>query len=157
MTMQPEDLTKRQKQRWILTAFFLLSGLLTATFSSRIPDLQHELRLDNRSLGNVLFAIPVGLVTGLMLAGRLVARFGPRQITRAGCISLSIALLLISLAATSLQFVLALFLFGACRTIFNLSINTSAVDLQKQYERPIVSRFTVSGVWPAWLQRASAL
>ncbi len=143
--MQPEDLLKRRQQRWILTVFFLLSGLLTASFSSRIPDLQHKLQLDNRSLGNVLFAIPVGLVAGLLLAGRLVARYGTRPMMRAGCVLLSLSLLLISVAATSLQLVPALFLFGACRTIFNLSINTGAVDLQKRYETPIVSRF--HGIW----------
>jgi predicted MFS family arabinose efflux permease len=143
--MQTEDFVQRRKQRWILTFFFLLSGLLTASFSSRIPDIQHKLQLDNRSLGNVLFAIPVGLVTGLMLAGRLVARYGIRQMTRAGSILLALVLTGIAFASTPVQLVLALFLFGMCRTIFNLSINTGAVELQKQYEQPIVSRF--HGIW----------
>ena len=143
--MQTEDLVQRKKQRWLLTAFFLLSGLLTASFSSRIPDLQHKLQLDNRSLGYVLFAIPVGLVTGLAIAGRLVARYGTRNVMRAGCILLAVVLSGIALASNIVLLVMALFLFGMCRTIFNLSINTGAVELQKKYETPIVSRF--HGIW----------
>ena len=134
-----------QKQRWRLTAFFLLSGLLTASFSSRIPDIQQRLHLDNRDLGSVLFAIPVGLVIGLLLAGRLVARYGTKLIMRAGCISLAMVLMLIAFSSTATQLVMALLLFGTCRTIFNLSINTGAVELQKQYPQPIVSRF--HGIW----------
>lgn len=143
--MQTEDLVQRRKQRWLLTTFFLLSGLLTASFSSRIPDIQQKLHLDNRALGYVLFAIPLGLITGLVMAGRIVARYGTRNVMRAGCILLSIVLIGIALSPTVLLLVLALFLFGMSRTIFNLSINTGAVELQKQYEQPIVSRF--HGIW----------
>ena len=143
--MHSEDTSPRRKQRWLLTTFFLLSGLLTASFSSRIPDIQHKLQLDNRALGYVLFAIPVGLITGLLLAGRIVARYGTRNVMRAGCILLAVVLTGIGLSPSPLFLVLTLFLFGASRTIFNLSINTGAVDLQKQYDRPIVSRF--HGIW----------
>ncbi len=143
--MLQDDLVRRRKQRWILIAFFFLSGLITASWSSRIPDIQQKLQLNNRSLGNVLFAIPVGLVTGLLLASRLVARYGTKRIMRAGCIIISVALTLTAFTTNSLQLVFALFLLGMSRTIFNLSINTGAVELQKQYEQPIVSGF--HGIW----------
>lgn len=143
--MQTEDLVKRRRQRWILTAFFLLSGLITASWSSRIPDIQHKLQLDNRSLGTVLFAVPAGLVIGMLLAGRLVARWGTRPVMRTGCIVLAIVLTGIAFTTTTLQLMAVLFLLGLTRTIFNLSINTGAVELQKSYEQPIVSRF--HGIW----------
>lgn len=143
--MQTEDLQQRRKERWLLTTFFLLSGLLTASFSSRIPDIQHKLQLNNRELGYVLFAIPLGLIAGLVIAGRIVARYGTRNVMRAGCILLSVVLTGIALSSTIWLLVVMLFLFGASRTIFNLSVNTGAVELQKQYEGPIVSRF--HGIW----------
>ena len=93
----------------------------------------------------MLFAIPVGLITGLLLAGRIVARYGTRNVTRAGCMLLSLVLTGIALSSTVWLLVVSLFFFGASRTIFNLSINTGAVELQKQYDRPIVSRF--HGIW----------
>lgn len=125
--------------------FFFLSGLITATWASRIPDIQQKLSLNNRELGNVLFAIPVGLVAGLLLAGRLVARYGTRRIMLLGCLLLAVVLTLIALSGMTWQLVLSLFLLGFFRTVFNLSINTGAVDLQKQYKQPIVSSF--HGIW----------
>jgi MFS family permease len=143
--MVQEDRLRRRRERLMLVVFFFLSGLITATWASRIPDIQQKLNLNNRELGNVLFAIPVGLVTGLLLAGRLIARYGTKRIMLIGCLLLALMLTLIALSGTAWQLVLSLFFLGFFRTVFNLSINTGAVELQKQYERPIVSSF--HGIW----------
>lgn len=143
--MPPEEPLQRKKERRILVVFFFLSGLITASWASRIPDIQQDLGLNNRELGNVLFAIPVGLVGGLLLAGRLVARYGTGRIMSLGSLLLAVMLTLIALSGEPWQLVLSLFFLGFFRTVFNLSINTGAVELQKQYEQPIVSGF--HGVW----------
>lgn len=143
--MPREEPFQRKKERRILVVFFFLSGLVTASLASRIPDIQQGLRLNNRELGNVLFAIPVGLVAGLLLAGRLVARYGTGRVMSVGSLLLAVMLTFIALSATAWQLVLSLFFLGFFRTVFNLSINTGAVELQKQYEQPIVSGF--HGVW----------
>lgn len=143
--MQTEDLVQRKKRRWRLLLFFFLSGFLTASWSSRIPEIQEALHLDNQHLGTVLSAIPVGLVIGMLLAGRIVARYGPRWVMLVTCIGTALALFLTAITSASLQLMMALFLFGIGRTVFNLAVNTSAVDLQKQYDKPILSTF--HGVW----------
>ncbi|NTS43611.1 MFS transporter [Flavisolibacter sp. BT320] len=143
--MLQQDRYERKKERLILVVFFILSGLITATWASRIPDIQQGLGLNNRELGNVLFAIPVGLVTGLLLAGRLIARYGTRRIMLLGCLLLAAMLTLIAVSGTVWQLVASLFFLGFFRTVFNLSINTGAVELQKRYANPIVSSF--HGLW----------
>lgn len=143
--MPPDEPLQLKKERRILVVFFFLSGLITASWASRIPDIQQDLGLNNRELGNVLFAIPVGLVGGLLLAGRMVARYGTGRIMSLGSLLLAVMLTLIALSGKPWQLVLSLFFLGFFRTVFNLSINTGAVELQKQYEQPIVSGF--HGVW----------
>lgn len=143
--MQVQEAEGRTKQRWIIATFFFLSGIQAASWSSRIPDIQHKLSLDNKGLGTVLFALPVGLVIGMMLGGRLVAHYGTKRIMLLTCLMTALALLTTSLTSTSFQLMLALFAMGMSRTIYNLSINTSAVELQKKYEKPIVSSF--HGIW----------
>jgi MFS family permease len=143
--MLQEENRRRKTQRRTLIVFFFLSGLITATWASRIPGMQQKLGLNNRELGHVLFAIPVGLVTGLILAGRLVSRYGTARVMLVGCLLLASVLASTAFSANSGQLMLALFAFGFFRTVFNLSINTGAVDLQKQYQRPIVSGF--HGIW----------
>ncbi|RYZ61126.1 MAG: MFS transporter, partial [Chitinophagaceae bacterium] len=143
--MLQQDCYERRKERRILAIFFILSGLITATWASRIPDIQEGLGLNNRELGNVLFAIPLGLVAGLLFAGRLIARYGTWRIMLLGCLLLAAMLTLIALSGTVWQLVASLFLLGFFRTVFNLSINTGAVELQKRYANPIVSSF--HGLW----------
>lgn len=137
--------TSRQKQRWQLVAFFFYSGVFAATWSSRIPDIQRNLSLNNAQLGTVLFAVPVGLVAGLSVAGWLVASFGTRRIMFWSCLSCAAFLSLAGLASSSILLMAALFFVGLSRTVLNLAANTSALELQKRYERPILSTF--HGIW----------
>lgn len=139
------ELVQRRRQRWVIALFFFLAGLLTASWSSRIPEIQHKLRLDNAALGMVLFGIPLGLVIGLLLAGRLVAHHGAKRMMLMAAITGSVVLVSTTLATTAWQLMIALFFMGMTRTLFNLSINTGAIELQKQYTRPILSSF--HGVW----------
>jgi len=129
----------------VVALFFFLAGCLTASWSSRIPEIQHKLQLDNAAFGVVLFGIPAGLTIGLLLAGRLVAHYGARSVMFIAAITGSVVLVLTSYAVTAWQLMVALFFMGMTRTFFNLSINTGAVELQKEYTRPILSTF--HGIW----------
>lgn len=135
----------RKKQRWIIVAYFFFSGILTATWSSRIPDVQHRLGLSNAALGTVLFAIPVGLVAGLAVASWLVATFGARRVMRWSCWLCALFLVLVGFSPTTFLVMLSLFWMGVARTVFNLAANTGAIEVQQLYDRPILSTF--HGIW----------
>lgn len=107
--------------------------------------MQHKLGLNNAELGTVLFSIPVGLLTGLALAGWLVTSFGMRRVLLVTALVCALLLSLSGWANERLQLMVVLFLLGMARTIYNLAANTGAVELQKQYDRSIISRF--HGVW----------
>jgi MFS family permease len=135
----------RRKQRWIIIAFFFFSGILAATWTSRIPDIQHKLALSNAALGTVLFSIPVGLVAGLSVASWLVATFGAKKVMISSCVCGAAALALAGFSSSQFLLMPALFFFGVCRTVLNLSSNAGAIDVQQLYDRPIISGF--HGVW----------
>jgi len=135
----------RRKQRWIIIAFFFFSGILAATWTSRIPDIQQKLALNNAALGTVLFTIPVGLIAGLSVASWLVATFGAKKIMVGSCVCCALALAAAGFSATRFLLMPALFFFGASRTVLNLSSNAGAIDVQQFYDRPIISGF--HGIW----------
>ena len=58
----------REKLRWITLNFFFLSGLITATWAARIPDVQKSMGVNDAQWGLMLFAMPAGLVTGLPIS-----------------------------------------------------------------------------------------
>lgn len=138
-------LAGRKMQRWFITIYFFFSGILTATWSSRIPDIQQKLQLNNAALGTVLFAIPVGLVTGLSFSSWAVASFGARKMMQLSCLLAALFLALCGLVETTFLLMLILFFVGLSRTLLNLAANTSALEVQQLYDRPIIASF--HGVW----------
>ena len=135
----------RKKERWITIVFFFISGILTATWASRIPDVQRGLGLNNAAWGGVLFIIPIGLITGLSFSSWLIARYGTRRIMVISCCGTALMLCGAGAARNSVQLMATLFAMGGLRTILNISMNTHSVLLQKHYDRPIVSTF--HGIW----------
>lgn len=134
-----------RRERWISTLFFFISGIISASWSSRIPEVQQHLRLNDAQWGRVLFALPAGLVLGLPVSSYLVARFGYRNVLMAASILFPVTLLLLSLCDTSVQLTMALFCFGFIRNLFTIANNTASIDIQKHYNRPIIA--TMHGIW----------
>jgi fucose permease len=139
------DVEDKNNRRWKIAVFFFVSGILSATWSSRIPSIQNELNLTNAALGNVLFAIPAGLIVGLSVAGWLVASFGTKKILLLGTLLVALLLVLTAVISNVISLIIVLFFTGFTRTIFNLSANTAAVDLQQAFTEPILATF--HGIW----------
>ena len=136
---------RRKKLRWRVAGFFFLSGIITATWNSRIPDVQDHLQLGNAAWGVVLAALPVGLMIGLPVASWLVARFGTSAVTTTTTIIACLSLALLGVASERLSIMIVLFFIGFNRTIMNIAINTSAVEVQQLYHEPVISVF--HGLW----------
>jgi MFS family permease len=128
-----------------VSVFFFIAGFVFASWASRIPDIKNALHLSDAGLGSVLLALPAGLITGLPLSGFLVSRYGSKKIMIAGAILYPAVLLLLGLAASPFQLVAALFLFGFCGNLLNISVNTQAVGVEAIYGRSIMASF--HGLW----------
>ncbi|MCC6287870.1 MAG: MFS transporter [Chitinophagaceae bacterium] len=128
-----------------VSTFYFIQGITFATWASRIPDIQKVLNLSDGLLGSVLFALPIGQITAMALSGYLVNRFGSKKILGiAACLYPAVLLLLGSV--TSLwQLVSALFFFGICGNLSNISLNTQGVGVERLYRRSIMASF--HGVW----------
>lgn len=143
----PKTAGSPTKRRWITIIFFFLSGIITATWASRIPDVQKELALNNAQWGLVLFALPAGLVSGLPLSSWLVAKFSAQRIITFTMTIYILMLFSLGLSISTFQVVVSLYLFGLSRNATNISLNTYALEIQTHYQKPIVATF--HGVWSA--------
>jgi MFS family permease len=138
-------LTINRTYRIAVSVFFFIAGFVFASWASRIPDIKNQLHLSDGGLGSILLALPAGLMTGLPLAGFLVSRSGSKKVMIAGALLYPGVLLLLGLAATPFQLAAALFLFGFCGNLLNISINTQAVGVEAMYGRSIMASF--HGLW----------
>src|SRR4029079_6352643 len=89
-----EWLLRRKKQRWFIFVFFFLSGIISASLSSRLPDIQYKLKINNSVFGVVLSSLYAGLFTGLTIASWLVASYGFKKVMVISCILSALSLVL---------------------------------------------------------------
>ncbi|WP_281787620.1 MFS transporter [Aurantimicrobium sp. INA4] len=63
---------------WLTFAAFGVQGLYFSTWVSRTPEIQKLLGLDTAQMGLFTLAMALGSLTGLLLSGPIIARFGTR-------------------------------------------------------------------------------
>ena len=133
------------KRRVAVSAVFFLSGICFASWASRIPDIKNRLQLSEGELGGLLLGMPTGSLLALPLAGLLVHRFGSRKVAVVSAILYGAALPLLGLAATRLELLAAVILFGLIGNLINISVNTQAVGVEFHYGKTIMASF--HGLW----------
>jgi MFS family permease len=134
--------TERLRQaRWATSAFFLLLGVLFGSWVARIPAVQNRLGLEDGQLGLALLSTSVGAMLAMPATGWLIRRWGNVLVIRAAATLLCASLPFLPLAPTMLSLMLALFLFGICFGLLDVSMNTQAVAVEERFARPIMSAF----------------
>jgi fucose permease len=135
----------RTKIRWSTSAFFFLSGSISATWASRIPEIQQKFHLQDAQWGGVLFVLPVGLVAGLPISSWMIEKFTSARMMTVGGVFFSLLLCLLGFAPNVYTLIIFLFCFGLSRSLFTMSINTNAIEVQNVYQKPIIASF--HGLW----------
>lgn len=132
-------------RRVAVSVFFFMAGFTFASWASRIPHIQAKLGLSEVMLGTVLFALPVGLMVSLFVAGSAIAKLGSKKVMVFAACMYSCVLVLLGLASSVWQLAGALLLFGIAANLFNISVNTQAIGVEKMYGRSIMASF--HGIW----------
>jgi MFS family permease len=134
---QPSERLRAARRDVSLT--FFLNGALGATWASRLPLIKQQAHLSDGRLSLALLALPVGVI----IATRLVASLG-RYVSTSGQIRLGIAgvsgmLVLLGVARTLGGLCAVLFALGFCNGIWDVSMNTQAVGVERGYRRPVMA------------------
>ena len=120
---------------------FSINGFVLANWFVRIPAIQQELSLGEGLLGVALLGAAVGALVCMPLTGALVSRLGSRRVVGATALLLSLSIVLPALAPSLFWLVPALAGIGASNGALDVSMNSQAVAVEKQYGRPIMSSF----------------
>src|SRR5215467_4376492 len=127
--------------RWSTSLLFFPTGMILATWVTRLPAVQAKLMLSTGELGIALLGTAVGALAAMNLAGYLAARFGSRSVTVTAAMCLCLVLPLLALAPTLSILVGALVLFGASNGSMDVAMNAQGVSVERQYGRPILNSF----------------
>lgn len=131
--------------RLATSLFFFGMGFCFSTWASRIPDIKSTLQLSEAALGTMLFALPIGQLLAMPFSGKIVTRYGSRNISILGLFLYAFCLTLLGLATKSWQLALGLLLFGFFGNFCNIAVNTQGVYTQQLFDKPIIGSF--HGSW----------
>lgn len=131
----------KRRMRTAVALVYFSMGLCFSSWASRIPDIKTALHLNDALFGSILFALPVGQFLMMTFSGKLVTHFGSRKVLLFALPVYTICLSNIGLVTQGWQLAIALFLFGVCGNMCNISINTQGVAAEKLYGRPIMATF----------------
>jgi predicted MFS family arabinose efflux permease len=106
-----------------------------------VPTVKQHYGVGEQALALAMLASGVGALLALMQAGRIVGRFGPRGVAVVtGLLSCgAVALLVAGQAYVALLALMAV--YGAAGSLFDVSINAEASELERRAGRPVMSGF----------------
>src|SRR5882672_2501881 len=149
------SLSALARARWATRIQFMALGVLGGTWGAHIPSLKARYVISEATLSMVLLAAATGAVLSLFIAGRIVGRLGARNAAVLAALVMSLML------ASALEFpsvaalLLAMLIFGASMSLFDVSINTEGSELESLSGRAIMSNlhgmFSVGGMTGAAL------
>ncbi|AJH14456.1 MFS transporter [Myroides profundi] len=131
--------------RLAIALFFFAHGLILSSWASRIPSIKTYLSISEAELGTLLLLMPIGQISTMPTAAKLVNRLGSKKVVQYGFLFYPLILLLIGVSTTYIQLAVCLFLFGVAGNLCNISINTQGVELESIMNKPMMSSF--HGAW----------
>lgn len=134
-----------QRRRMAVAGLFFLTGLSFSSWASRIPDFQQKFMLSEGQLGTLLLGMPAGSLIALPLAAWAVYKLGSRKVVLVGASLYLLGLLSLGIADSRFQLAILVVVFGLLGNIMNISLNTQALAVEKEYGRSILSSF--HGAW----------
>jgi MFS family permease len=133
-------------ERRAVGAVFLLFGVDTGTFASRLPWIVDRLHLSSGILGvSVGLMMAVGAVVTIPFAARLVHRYGPRPSTKVLITATGAMLPLPAFAPSAIVLAVVMLVTGAVYGTCDNAVNAQGVEAERRIGRSIMSG--LHGMW----------
>lgn len=124
---------------------FFAHGLVFSSWASRIPVIKNQLSINEAELGTLLLLMPIGQLSTMVPAGKLISRFGSSRIIKTCFLLYPFCLLLIAVSPSYWVLGIVLFFFGVSGNLCNIAMNTQAIEIEKMTGRTLLS--SSHGAW----------
>ncbi len=123
---------------------FALSGILLASWVSRLPTIRDQLAAGSAALGLALLGPGVGSLLAMPSTGRLSRRFGSRAVVAATAFPACAAIVALSLAPTVLALGITLLVWGALNGSWDVAMNIQGSAVERRASRAWMPRYHAS-------------
>lgn len=122
-------------------AYFVLNGFLMGMWIVHIPGIEHRVGISHAVLGWLLLLLGAGAFAGMQIVGPLTDRFGTRTVVPLSAALCSAAVVLPGWATSVWTLGAALLVLGLGNGCLDVSMNAHAVQVERGYQRPVMSAF----------------
>lgn len=130
------------KRRLVVTAAaFVLLGVFWGTFAVLLADLSRSIGLSPGPLGVALFVGAIASIFSMALLGWVSDRVGRRIFVFAAAVVFGFGIFGLSVAGSFAALILALVVLYAGSGLYDVGINASAIDLEREVGRRIMAYF----------------
>ena len=123
---------------WATRFQFAALGIFSGAWGVHIPSVKARFALDEMTLSLVLMSVAVGAVLSLLFAGRLIGAWGPRRVSALAAVLMGCLLGLVLYWSSLPWLLLAMVVFGASMSLYDVSINTEGSALESLGQRAIM-------------------
>ncbi|TCM69713.1 MULTISPECIES: MFS transporter [unclassified Rhizobium] len=139
----------------LVMAIFFLQPIAFGSWLPRIPEIQARLELGPADLALALLGMPVGILSTLPFAGRVVSRIGGKTAVIAGFFVFSVIVCLPAFSLAPVELFIALALLGVAMSMLELGLNVEADRAEKDTGSIIMNR--CHGFWSLGIMAGSLL
>ncbi|MBS0056123.1 MFS transporter [Yersinia sp. Marseille-Q3913] len=142
MSTYPRDYPLDSQAKRIATrAIFFVAGFAMGLWASLVPYAQNRLNFDAGSLGMLLLCLGSGSLLAMLFSGKLIGRFGCRNIMLLGITLTSIFLPTLAVIDQFPLMALCLFFFGAGIGLVDVAVNVQGSLVEQSADKPLMSGF----------------
>lgn len=139
------DVRAVRRARFAVNVVFVIHGVLFASWSAHVPQVESALNIGDGQLGLGLLGESVGSVTATLVSGLVLARFGSRRTMRVTAIGYCLSGVLVGLSNSLPELFGALAVWGLFAGGLDVSMNTQAIAVERRLGRPIMGK--LHGSW----------
>jgi predicted MFS family arabinose efflux permease len=127
-----------------IAAIFFIQGVVGVTQIPRIPELIDQVGADFGIWGLISGLAGMGGMLGLLFTGKLISRFGTKNVTIFGGAGQALFVTALIFAHDPVAYLIFTALGALSGSTLNIAINSQSVALQKSLNRVIIGRFHAS-------------
>ncbi|HEV2635053.1 MAG TPA: MFS transporter [Actinocrinis sp.] len=143
------------RDRVVVSAMFVVHGMVSGTWTGRIPWVQEHIHASLGVLGGTMVSSTVGALVAMPRAGAVVRRFGDRAALRLLIGLWTACLALPALMPDAATLAVSLFFFGASAGLADVAMNAAGVRVERRAGKSIMSG--LHGLWAVGVLAGSAL
>ncbi len=127
--------------RLAVKIIFFLNGFVHANYFSRLPRIQDQFAIDDGVVGLVLLSSSIGALFAMPFTGWLIIQNGSRRITLFSALFYCTLIPFIPWMPALWALVFLFFLLGISSGMLDVAMNSQAVMVEKQMNKPIMTSF----------------